>query len=394
MAHEKNVIVRASAPQADVTVYIGRFNPFHLGHAHVLGEAIRTSKLVIVLIGSSDQARTIKNPFIFAERERMIQSWLSSERPAGGAVRIASLRDYPQSDARWIGAVQDKVTELTTRYAIETNQILTKVRITGSDRDESTWYLNAFPQWGQMLLPAFRQDALTNVSATAVRKWMFEPSIALRDRHITDCLPPTTVEVIRQFQMTPEYVRLVDEYVINKRYHEAWSVAPYAPTFNTADAVVIQSGHILVVERGAYPGKGLWALPGGFLDQNERLRDCAIRELMEETGILLAEGKNAKKITRDILTGSIRDKELFDKPDRSLRGRTLTMAYLFRLDDTKPLAKVSGQNAPLHETGGVEEVETTRSFWIPISDALAKPWKWFEDHHSIVEWGADNADAR
>jgi bifunctional NMN adenylyltransferase/nudix hydrolase len=60
------------AKQKDVSVYIGRFNPFHRGHAYVLEEALKTSKLVIVLVGSAGQARTPKNPFTFTERKEMI----------------------------------------------------------------------------------------------------------------------------------------------------------------------------------------------------------------------------------------------------------------------------------------------------------------------------------
>jgi bifunctional NMN adenylyltransferase/nudix hydrolase len=137
--------------------------------------------------------------------------------------------------------------------------------------------------------------------------------------------------------------------------------------------------------RGAEPGKGLWALPGGFLNQNERLSDAVIRELIEETGISLAEGKKAKDITIEILKGSIREKEVFDAPDRSMRGRTITHAFFIRLDDTKPLPFVKGQNAPLEETGGVVEVETAKAFWLPIDEALNRSDQWFEDHHSIIE---------
>ncbi|MDD2583428.1 MAG: NUDIX domain-containing protein [Bacteroidales bacterium] len=57
----------------------------------------------------------------------------------------------------------------------------------------------------------------------------------------------------------------------------------------TTDCVVFgfdgQEINVLLVERGSEPFKGKFALPGGFLEPNETLEECAQRELLEETGI-------------------------------------------------------------------------------------------------------------
>lgn len=56
-------------------------------------------------------------------------------------------------------------------------------------------------------------------------------------------------------------------------------------------AIVIHDGKILLVKRGAEPGKGLWAIPGGTLKLGETLQACAARELLEETGVTAAVGE-------------------------------------------------------------------------------------------------------
>src|SRR3546814_1536678 len=52
---------------------------------------------------------------------------------------------------------------------------------------------------------------------------------------------------------------------------KAWEGSPYPVIFNTADAIIVQGNKLLMVKRRGYPGKGLWALPGGFLNHRERV---------------------------------------------------------------------------------------------------------------------------
>src|SRR6185312_17484078 len=52
-----------ATPKADVAVLIGRFQPFHNGHAILLRRALETAPKVVVVLGSSFHARSSKNPF-------------------------------------------------------------------------------------------------------------------------------------------------------------------------------------------------------------------------------------------------------------------------------------------------------------------------------------------
>ncbi len=103
--------------------------------------------------------------------------------------------------------------------------------------------------------------------------------------------------------------------------------------------------HILLIKRGEHPYMNRWALPGGFVEADETIEACAVRELEEETNLrpeaLLPIG-------------------VFSEPGRDPRGRIISMAYASVVNAEK-----------VHVMGG--------------SDAINA--KWFE-----LEFGTDGAD--
>jgi 8-oxo-dGTP diphosphatase len=50
-------------------------------------------------------------------------------------------------------------------------------------------------------------------------------------------------------------------------------------------ALIIEDGRVLLVKRGHPPLRGEWSIPGGALEVGETLRDAAVREACEETGL-------------------------------------------------------------------------------------------------------------
>ena len=55
-------------------------------------------------------------------------------------------------------------------------------------------------------------------------------------------------------------------------------------------AAVMESGRLLLVKRGREPGQGQWSLPGGVLELGETLHAGVVREVREETGLLVEPG--------------------------------------------------------------------------------------------------------
>lgn len=86
----------------------------------------------------------------------------------------------------------------------------------------------------------------------------------------------------------------------------------------TADIVLVtieKRPRVLLIKRKNDPFAGKWALPGGFVDEHETLRNAALRELREETGV---EGIDLEQL------------HAFGNPGRDPRGWTITVAFLAR----------------------------------------------------------------
>lgn len=332
--------------QYDLAVFIGRFEPLHLGHLAILKRALALSERVVVLVGSAEAPRTAKNPWTYAERVVMIKAALGAE---AARVTTLPLRDHLYNDNAWLAEAQAQVAGVACDAK--------RIALFGLSKDSSSYYLKAFPQWE--LVDAASVPLL---SATELRRQLFseEPGAL---RLIEANVPPPVFQIIDAFRNTDAYRQTLDEFRHVDSYRAAWAAAPYPPIFVTVDAVVAHSGHVLLVRRKAQPGRGLWALPGGFVDQNETLRDAALRELREETRL---------KIPAPVLRGSLRGEAVFDHPDRSLRGRTITHAFYFEFP--------SGGLPPVR---GADDAARAR--WIPISEAQGMRASLFEDHFFILE---------
>jgi bifunctional NMN adenylyltransferase/nudix hydrolase len=351
--------------KADFGVFIGRFQPLHIGHEHVIRQALEQVKHLIVLVGSANVARDPRNPFTFDERAAMLRSAFAYEM-AEGRLIVEPLHDHLYSDTAWVAEVQRRVNAIVLDAGHDGGFRTAglkdfKVALTGYGKDASSYYLKMFPEWDNIQI----DSPLGTFSSTDVRKRYFQriPEVP------ASILSEGVAKWMDEFKLGETFRGLLEEAEYLADYPKQWGKGP----FITADAVVIQSGHILLVERGQAPGKGLLALPGGFVEADERIRDGAIRELREETAI--SDGKG--QIPPAILASFIEDSRtrVFDAPNRSLRGRIITHAFLFRLPERRKLFKVKGSD------------DAARASWYRLGDLTSDML--FEDHWSIIEQMAD-----
>jgi bifunctional NMN adenylyltransferase/nudix hydrolase len=336
-------------------VFIGRFQPYHNGHQHIIQQGLQHAEHIIVLCGSAHLPASHRNPWSFRERKAMIVNSFSPQDAE--RITVLPLMDSPYNDALWIQSVQTIVNGVVQSLNTMPHTP-PKIALIGHSKDHSSFYLKMFPQWSSIEV-----NNLQDINATALRNHYF--SAADNFTHSQDIFADLTPEgtqhfFAQQFSQTAfDAIRVEHEFI--EDYKQQWQAVPYPPVFVTVDAVVIQSGHILLVKRRARPGKGLAALPGGFIRQHERLQEACLRELREETKL---------KVPEPVLRGCIKQRQTFDDSHRSARGRTITHAFLIELPAAETLPKVKGGD------------DAEKAFWLPLADM--NPEKMFEDHYFIV----------
>ena len=124
-----------------------------------------------------------------------------------------------------------------------------------------------------------------------------------------------------------------------------------------ADALVFSKagGHLqlLLIERGNDPFKGLWAFPGGYVENDEDLEPAAIRELHEETGMQLAAMKQLCAV---------------GTPGRDPRGRSVSVIYYAIVD------------ASTHNVKGGDDAAAAK--WVNVKDITTLAF----DHKAILDY--------
>ena len=305
-------------------IFIGRFQPVHNGHIHAIGVAASQVQKLYILIGSANQCRSIKNPWTYDERKQMLHLKLHAARITN--YEIIPLNDYRYSDTQWMSDVR-----ATIEHFGMGSPVLFGHMKEGND------YLKWFPE-----LQFKSIESQYSVNATEIRQKMFEEKSS-------DI--PATVQGDYEFYQ--------NEKKIFKDY-------PFPETlnFNCSDAVLECQGHILLIQRKFSPGKGAWALPGGFKNKQETFLDCAIRELIEETNV---------RVPEKVLRGSIVKTELFDSPRRSFGIPRNTMAVYMRISPNPDYS--------LPRANGADDAALCK--WVPLTDALNNI-EMYDDHKDIV----------
>jgi bifunctional NMN adenylyltransferase/nudix hydrolase len=343
----------------DYVIFIGRFQPFHVGHQHVIDKAFELSTNVVLGLGSANLTPSIKNPLSFKVRKEIFERHYSD--------RLQNLLTIPifdeENDAIWINNTIAKI-KTTVLTHTNPNKHTTlhglkdlKIGIVGFEKDASSYYIKQLETksgWKYISIrPAYKVDA------TFIRNHWYV------NNHIHDLVTPNTKYTMLKLQVnTNLYTNVVRDYKIVYEYKDMWSNAPFTPIFTATDVIVhnVYRNMLLMVRRGGQYGRGLWALPGGYLESNLSLHDNALKELEEETGLIL-----------DKENSTIIEKRVYDQVGRSQNGRIISHVYKFNMKkSTLPRIKASD------DAMDCKWISQSEYCNLQLEDV-------FEDHHIMIE---------
>jgi 8-oxo-dGTP diphosphatase len=116
---------------------------------------------------------------------------------------------------------------------------------------------------------------------------------------------------------------------------------------------------ILLIERAAEPSKGMWALPGGFVEPEEDLEHAAKRILEELTGL------------NNIFMEQV---ETFGKVNRYPLGRVISVAYyaLIKIEDYKLKASSLATDARWHSLSKAPQLVFDHSEILHVAEEKLK----------------------
>lgn len=349
--------------QFDTLALIGRFQGPHKAHFELLERAGKMANQVVVILGSAFRPRDFKHPWTAAERIAMLAPEVQKLQEFTGAKYIMecthdTLYDY---DA-WVARIQTIVGRFT--------KSVDRIGLIGHAKDiETKEYLDMFPQWERVGV-----ELIEVLDATQVRNMYF--SDKFNPNFLTGVMPPSVISFLTKFRDTPEFDYIMAEKKVIEDRKKNYANLDYPNCAITVDSVVVQAGHILLIKRKSSPGKGLWALPGGyfnaggwsnrekkFIEPDMTPTDGILRELVEETMI---------DVPKKVLRGSIRSIREFGHPNRSLLGRSITFAAHIVLN---------GGEWKLPKVKGMDDAETAK--WVPFIDVRRETL--FDDHADIIQ---------
>ncbi len=250
-------------------LFIGRFQPFHLGHMSVVMAVAKENELLYIGIGSTNVPVSKHNPFSVEERELMINGSLKGKIKNYKIYRVPDIGN----NSRWVKHVESIVPKFDIVYS--GSPLIRKLF------REKNYEVRCIP-------------AHVDTSSTQIREMMY----AGEDwEHLVS---EGTLNVLKKING-------------KERVSSLMNLPAYGATKISVDAIIKYKDSLVLIKRKNYPFQGMLAFPGGHLNYGETCEEAVVREAKEETGLNF-------KIEK--LSG------IYSDPDKDPRGHYVNLVYV------------------------------------------------------------------
>lgn len=154
-------------------IYIGRFQPFHKGHLHIVEQMMKECRKVVVVIGSANKGNTERNPLTYYERKTIIDKVIGDlgYQYRVNVVGIDDRKDI-SNDSSW----GEYVKEQLSLQGIEFDAIYE-----GYELERVYWY-------STLNIPVTWLDRVFDISATKVREALKQDNRELYEKYMPESL--------------------------------------------------------------------------------------------------------------------------------------------------------------------------------------------------------------
>lgn len=158
-------------------LYVGRFQPFHIGHLYAVKYILERAEEIVIAVGSSQFSNTIRNPLSVDERYEMIIRALRQEGIPLRKVFLVNIPDTESPEEDWGLIVLDRVPRIDVAYSNDPETI----------KDLTSVGVKVLP------IPFYERDRF---SATNIRELILEGNNAWKS-----LVPPAVFEFLKSIGM-------------------------------------------------------------------------------------------------------------------------------------------------------------------------------------------------
>ena len=327
----------------DVTVFIGRFQPIHLGHLHTIRLALNNSRLLFIIMGSYKSARSIRQPWSVEERIKFIQKCLTKEEKK--RIVFLPIRDRLYSEIVWTQNIIHEVTRCAEQKFNSLKPL--SVALIGHNKDATSYYLKQFPNWKFIETGNFQ-----NINSTDFRKTYF----CEKNSHY-HFIPNQIKTELKKFRNTKEFLNLKLDYLFVEKNKIKDNEMSCTSCF------VQWGNYILLVKRNQYPGKNLFSLPEDFCNKNDNQKNKAFAFLKEKTNI---------QIEHENLDIHFVKSQNFNYADRNALVKCENSVFYYKLNKEESPKVTTGKNV-------------CDAIWLSLDDFNKNEEYFYSDHFQIIQ---------